>query len=293
MRLYGGRWLRERVPCEFFLIRYVPDVVKGEFVNIGVLLRAAGGDAAGAGIPDSTVVRFTRDWSRVRCMDADADIGLLEALEGEIGARLQMRGQDAPGIKPVMEILQDTLSNSVQVTEVRACLAESLPAELEQLMRMYVEPLKVKVSRQRTGRSAIAGAMRTEFERAGVWGLMRKRIAASMYTRAGDPMKIDCGYRPNGVIRMFQAVSLEGDVEAAKGLAYSAPQLIEGVQRVESARLELTAIVEPLRSVSDTEDEAMERYRFGVEAMERQEIRVVTLSDLARVAETARMELRV
>jgi hypothetical protein len=278
--------VRERLPCEFFLIRYVPDVVKGEFTNIGVLLREAGRD-------DSAVVRFTRDWSRVRCMDADADLGLLEALEGEIGARLRMRAQDGPGIKPVIEILEDTLSNSVQVTEMRACLAESLPAEIEQLMRMYVEPLKVKVDRKRTGRAAIAGAMRTEFERAGVWGLMRKRIAASLYTRAGDPMKIDCGYRPNGMIRMFQAVSLEGDVEAAKGLAYSAPQLIEGVQRVEAARLELTAIVEPLRVVSDTEDEAMERYRFGVEAMERQEIRVVTLSDLARVAETARLELRV
>jgi hypothetical protein len=282
--------LRERLPCEFFLIRYVPDVVKGEFTNIGVLLREAG---AGADRPESAVVRFTRDWSRVRCMDADADLGLLESLEGEIAARLQMHAKDAPGIKPVMEILQDTLSNSVQMTEVRACLAESLPAELEQLMRMYVEPLKVKAERKRTGRAAIAGAMRTEFERAGVWGLMRKRIAASLYTRAGDPMKIDCGYRPNGVIRMFQAVSLEGDVEAAKGLAYSAPQLIEGVQRVESARLELTAVVEPLRAVSDLEDEAMERYRFGVEAMERQEIRVVTVSDLARVAETARVELRV
>ncbi|WP_433984358.1 hypothetical protein RBB78_05160 [Tunturiibacter empetritectus] len=199
-----------------------------------------------------------------------------------------------------MEILEDTLANSVQMTEVRACLAESLPAEIEQLMKMYVEPLKVKAERKKTGRAAIAGAMRTEFERAGVWGLMRKRIAASLYTRAGDPMKIDCGYRAGsreatvgGVIRMLQAVSLEGDVEAAKGLAYSAPQLVEGVQRVEGAKLELTAIVEPLRAVSDTEDEAMERYRFGVEAMERQEIRVVTLSDLARVAETARVELRV
>src|SRR5580698_9294224 len=275
--------MAERVQCEFFLIRYVPDVVKGEFANIGVLLREAGRD-------DSAVVRFTRDWSRVKCMDADADIGLLEALEGEIGARLLM---DAPGTKPVMEVLEDTLANSLQMTEVKACLAESLPAEIEQLMKMYVEPLKVKTERKRTGRAAIAGAMRTEFERAGVWGLMRKRIAASMYTRAGDPMKIDCGYRPNGVIRMFQAVSLEGDVEAAKGLAYSAPQLIEGVRRVEAAQLALTAVVEPLRAVSDTEDEAMERYRFGVEAMERQEIRVVTLNDLARVAETARVELRV
>jgi len=278
--------VRERLPCEFFLIRYVPDVVKGEFANIGVLLREAGRD-------DGAVVRFTRDWSRVRCMDADADIGLLESLEGEIAARLRMGMVNAPGIKPVIEILEDTLSNSVQITEVRACLAESVPAELEQLMRMYVEPLKVKAERKRTGRAAIAGAMRTEFERAGVWGLMRKRIAASLYTRAGDPMKIDCGYRPNGVIRMFQAVSLEGDVEGAKGLAYSAPQLREGVARVESAKLELTAVVEPLRAVSDTEDEAMERYRFGVEAMERQEIRVVTLSDLARAAETARVELRV
>jgi hypothetical protein len=285
--------LRERVQCEFFLIRYVPDVVKGEFVNIGVLLREAGGDAPGVDKPGGAVVRFTRDWSRVRCMDADADIGLLEGLEGEIGARLRVAGADAPGIKPVMEILQDTLANSVQMTEVKACLAESLPAELEQLMKMYVEPLKVKTERKRTGRAAIAGAMRTEFERAGVWGLMRKRISASLYTRAGDPMKIDCGYRPNGVIRMFQAVSLEGDVEAAKGLAYSAPQLMEGVRRVEAAGLELTAIVEPLRAVSDTEDEAMERYRFGVEAMERQQIRVVTMSDLARVAETARVELRV
>ncbi len=28
--------------CEFFLLRYVPDVVKGEFVNIGVVLLEAG-----------------------------------------------------------------------------------------------------------------------------------------------------------------------------------------------------------------------------------------------------------
>jgi hypothetical protein len=292
--------MAERIQCEFFLIRYVPDVVKGEFTNIGVLLREAGSGTAGAAKPDRAMVRFTRDWSRVKCMDADADIGLLESLESELGTRLGLAGEEPAGTKPMMEILGDTLANSVQMTDVKACLAESLPAEIEQLMRMYVEPLKVKVERKKTGRAAIAGVMRTEFERTGVWGLMRKRIAASLYTRPGDPMRIDCGYRADlrktttdGIIRMFQAVSLEGDVEAAKGLAYSAPQLMEGVQRVEAARLELTAVVEPLRAVSDTEDEAMERYRFGVEAMERQEIRVVTLNDLARVAETAKLELRV
>ena len=287
--------MRERLPCEFFLIRYVPDVVKGEFTNIGVLLREAGGSADKVNNADNAIVRFTRDWSRVRCMDADADLGLLESLEAEIAGRLRVMATDP---KPVLALLEDTLSNSVQISEARATLAESMTAEMEQLMRMYVEPLKVKTERRRTGRAAIAAAMRTEFERAGVWALMRKRIAASLYTRPGDPMRIDCGYRPNGVIRLFQAVSLEGDVEAAKGLAYSAPRLREGVERVESAKLELTAIVEPLRAASDIEgmeieDEAMERYRFGVEAMEREEIRVVTVNDLARVAETARVELRV
>jgi hypothetical protein len=289
----------ERVPCEFFLIRYVPDVVKGEFTNIGVVLR----EAESAGVPASrgarAAVRFTRDWSRVRCMDASADVELLEALEADIESRLRSGEGDR---KPVMELLADTLSNSVQMTPVRACLAESMAAEMEQLMRMYVEPLKVKVERKRTGRAAIAGAMRTEFERAGVWGLMRKRIAASTYTSAGDPMRIDCGYRAEhgssegNVIRMFHAVSLDGDVEAAKVLAYSVPQLREGVFRMEQTRLEMTAIVEPMRLVTDAEseiDEAMERYRFGVEAMERQEIRVMTISDLARIAATARVELRV
>jgi len=275
----------ERVPCEFFLIRYVPDPVKGEFTNIGVLLREAGRD-------ETARVRFTRDWTRVRCMDADADIGLLEALEGEIDRRLRLGSADP---KPVLAMIEDTFSNSIQMTDARASLAETVPAELDLLMKMYVEPLKVKQDRRRTGRAAIATGMRNEFERAGVRGLMRKRIHANMYTQPGDPMKIDCGYRPNGVIKMFHAVSLEADVEAAKVLAYSAPRLYEGVQRVEGARLELTAVVEPLRMVAgegEDEPESGERYRFGVETMESQQIRVVTMNDLARAAATARVDLR-
>ena len=274
----------ERLPCEFSLIRYVPDVVKGEFVNIGVLLREAGSARV------ETRIKFTRDWSRVRCMDADADTSLLEALEGEIGLRLRT-GTSPRDPKSVMEVLEDSLSNSVQLTEPRATLAENMTTGMEELMRLYVEPMKVAKTRTRSARAQIQTTMRNEFERAGVWALMRKRISAAMYTRPGDPLRIDCGYRPNGVIKMFHAISLDGDVEAAKGLAFSAPRLREGVDRVENAKLELTAVVETFSKVSDGDDEAGERYRFGVEAMERELIRVVTVNDLARAAETARHEL--
>jgi hypothetical protein len=273
--------LAERLQCEFSLIRYVPDVVKGEFANIGVVLREAG-RAEGA------TVRFTRDWSRVRCLDPGADVELLEALETEIAERLRAGVEERVNAKPVLATLEDSLSNSVQLTEMRATLAESLAAEIEQLMRMYVEPLKAPaVRRKASGRGAIAGRMREEFERAGVWRLMRKRIAAAQYTRAGDPLKIDCGYR-NGRVRMFQAVSLENDAEAAKGLAYSAEALRMGVSRVEGIEMELTAVVEPVASVADAE-----MYGFGVGAMESAAIRVLTVADLGRVAETARRELRV
>lgn len=276
--------MAERRQCEFFLVRYVPDPVKNEFVNIGVMLREAGR-------PETGTVRLTRDWSRVRCVDADADIAMLESLEME----LRERGASADG----MRVLEESLSNAVQLTEAKAYLAESVVAGVEQLSAMYVEARKQPRERKRSGRAAIVAEMRATFERAGVWELMRKRIAASLYTREGDPLRIDCGYKPNGVIRMFQAVSLEGDLEAAKVLAFSQEELSAGVLRVEKATLELTAIVEPLRGLRGTEDGVEEReervaqYRFGVETMERSAILVLTVADLERVGETARRELRV
>jgi len=217
-------------------------------------------------------------------MDADADVALLESLEVELSARLQTT---PPNAKPVLEVLEDSLSNSVQLTAMRATLAENLPVEMEQLMRMYVEPLKAPAMRRKlSGRAAIAGAMRDEFERAGVWPLMGKRIAASRYTQVGDPLKIDCGYH-NGKVRMFHAVSLESDAEGAKGLAYSAAALRAGVQRVDGLELELTAVVEPLAGISDPE-----QYGFGKSVMEHEAILVLTVGDLGRVAETAKRELR-
>lgn len=280
-----------RVPCEFFLVRYVPDAVKNEFVNIGVVLREAAH-------PDGAVVRFTRDWGRVRCMDPDADTAMLESLEGEIAARLRLGDAD---FKPVMRVMEDTFSNAVQLSDPRASLAENVAAEMEQLMAMYVESRRERVARKRTGRAALQAEMRGAFEHAGVWELMRKRIGAAEYTRAGDPLKIDCGYRPDfysqaagAVVRMFQAVSLEGDLEAAKVLAFAAPALRDGLQRVEGASLDLAAVVEPVRQVEESfAEEGLERYRYGVETMESAGIRVIAATNLGAVAETARRELRV
>jgi hypothetical protein len=295
--------MNSRRQCEFFLLRYVPDPVRNEFVHVGVILREVSGRVAS--------VRFTSDWRRVRCLDPEADTGMLEGLEGELRRRFQ---QEPDG--NLMHVLEDSFSNSVQMTRAKAYLAESVETGVEELMRMYVEPPKRERVSRLSGRAAIQAQMRTEFERAGVWDLLRKRIAASQYTRPGDPLRIDLGYRPNGVIRMFQAVSLEAasgtGLETAKALAFSAPGLIAGVERVEKATLELTAVIEPLRQgignreqgigkrqgpagevEFELDSERLAAYRFAVETMEEQRIRVLTTADLGRAAETARRELRI
>jgi len=297
-----------RRTCEFQLLRYVPDAVRNEGVHIGVILR----ERATADKPGHLEVRFTRDWRRVRCLDPDADTALLEAMETELRRRLQVEAgaeaeaEVARGLElgyglgsggKLMRLLEESLSLNVQMTEPKAYLAESMPAGMEELMRLYVEPLPRERAPRLSGRSAIQARMRSEFEHAGVWDLLRKRIAASEYTRPGDPLRIDLGYRPNGMVRMFHAVSLEPGVgtglEMAKVLAFSAAGLRAGVERVESAQLELTAVIEPAARVgaTDEEPERLEMYRFGVETMEEHRIRVLTTSDMGRVAETARREL--
>ncbi len=286
----------QRRACEFRLLRYVPDAVRNECVHIGVILReAAAADESGkAGTgkidPGKVDVRFTRDWRRVRCLDPDADTALLEGMEGELRRRLEAE----PGGR-LMRLLEESLSLNVQMTEPKAYLAESLPAGMEELMRLYVEAPARERTPRLSGRAAIQSRMRSEFEHAGVWDLLRKRIAASEYTRPGDPLRIDLGYRPNGIVRMLHAVSFDPGLEMAKVLAFSAAALKSGVERVENAELELTAVIEPAARVgaTDEEPERLALYRFGVETMEEHGIRVLTTSDMDRVAETARRELHV
>jgi hypothetical protein len=279
-----------RRACEFQLLRYVPDAVRNEGVHIGVILREQGSPHA--------EVRFTRDWRRVRCLDPDADTALLEGMETELRRRLE---QESGG--RLMRLLEESLSLNVQMTEPKAFLAESMPAGMEELMRLYVELPPRQRRTSLSGRAAIQAQMRAEFEHAGVWDLLRRRIAASEYTRPGDPLRIDMGYKPNGLVRMFHAVSLQPGMgagmgpglETAKVLAFSSAALHAGVEQVEKAKLELTAVIEPAKSVGATEEdpERLELYRFGVETMEQHQIRVLTTLDMGRVAETARRELRV
>jgi hypothetical protein len=261
--------------CDFLLMRYVPDPFRNEFVNIGVLLFGREDEYAG--------VRFTRDWARVRCMDPQADIDVLEAIEADLLAQLRKTPDSR---QQFLHRMQDTFSTGLQLSELNALVSDAPADDLERLARTYLERPSPKRDSRLGARQRIVRRMQDAFETAGVWDAMLKRIPAAKYTHAGDPLKIDCGYRPNGVIRLFQALSLSTDPDSAKVLAFSVPALADGIARIEGAKTDVTAVIE-----DDLREEGSAA-GFAIEALRLTSINVARVSEMPAYAERARMELR-
>lgn len=247
--------------------------MKNEFVNIGLVLLPPAGSAE---------VRFTHDWSRVRSLDPQADVEVLEAMETDLREKLREMNGDREFI---LRRIQDSFSNALQPTEFQGCLAESPTAEADELARLYLERPRRRQQRELSARQAIFQKMRSEFESAGVWPLMSQNIAVSRYTRSGDPLKIDCGYSPNGTVKLFHAVPLATDANAAKILAFTFPQLRQGIAQAEGKQAELTAVVEDDLPI---EDDAVS---FARETLEQYAIGIVPVGSMPDVAAQAAREM--
>jgi hypothetical protein len=264
----------DKLQCRFFVLRYAPDAVKNEFINVGLVLLPPAGGAQ---------VRFTRDWSRVLCLDPEADVEMLQALEQDLRNQLREMNGDHDLL---LRRIQDSFSNAIQPSEFQACLASSAVAEADELARLYLErPRRRQQAREPSGRVAIVARMRSEFEAAGVWPLMQEKIPVSRYTRSGDPLKIDCGYSPNGTVKLFHAVTLSSDINAAKVLAFSFPQLAQGIRKAEGKQAQLTAVVEDNLPADD------ESVAFARDTLEQNAIRIAPVSMMPQIARDAARDL--
>lgn len=264
--------MAELKQCDFFVLRYAASATSEEFVNVGVVLRER----------ETGETRFRRaaDLQRVRCVDPSADVETLELVLKSVEQELR-RDREA-----ILKKIYESFSNVLQISSTKGCLAADPAKEMETLARIYLDPPKrQRGMRESSARARIVGRMRDEFSRAGAWELMWKRVPASEYTRAGDPLKIDCGYKPNGVVRLFHGVSLDNDSDLAKVLAFSYPELREGIGRKLNAEAKLTAVVDSL----EVDDEG----KFARDVLQRAEIEIALTSELPNIAERARVELKI
>lgn len=270
--------MAEKRKLEFFLLRYVPDAVKGEFVNIGLAMIETSQTRAG-GFAD---VRFTRDWSRVLRADPQADIEVLEALEKDIRKRV-VEERDCQAI---IRVLNDYFSNAIQLTVPQGCLTDDPVKEIDIMSRMYLETSRIGGARELTGRQRIVLAMRDAWEAAGIsWRV--QSVPVAQYTGQGDSFTFDFGYPLGRELKLFHAVSLKARVESAVTLAARYPKIADAMRTHQSFPLipSLTAVVD------NDLDRTHAEIGFALGMMKENGIRVSEVREMPMIAEEARREL--
>jgi len=105
------------------ILRYTPNPVRDEWVNIGVLLEETAARRDGLLKRTIRVIEDQSEFARVRRLHPQADEGLLRALPVEFDARLR---EPQGGPAAYLEKLGDILSNVLQFSPQHALLADDL-----------------------------------------------------------------------------------------------------------------------------------------------------------------------
>jgi hypothetical protein len=152
---------------------------------------------------------------------------------------------------------------------------------------MYLEHKPgTRAAMKLSGREGIRNQVANAFENAGVLNLLMVNIPVAPYSKAGDPLKFDFGYRVGDTVKFFHAVSLKKSVDQAVMLAARYPKIVSGITREAKANPLLTAVID------DHLDRSRDEVRFALGAMEDEGIRLAIVADMPLIAETARVELR-
>ncbi len=259
---------------EYFFLRYSPYPMMDDYVTFGVVMLEA--DPEGfAG------VRFMKSWRRLLCSHPDADLDYFRFLEHDIRESL-INGHRR---EELLAKMRDCFGNSVQISAQRECLAGDGEASMELLATGAIDLPIQTVKHEPRGRRRILHKIQNAYESAGIWGMVFKNVPVAEYTYSGDPLKIDVSYRPNGIIQMLQAISLDTNIDGAKALSFSYPQLVDGISKKEVAGASLTAVVDDNLDRNDPEVD------FALGILARTGITVAATADLPEIAEKARGEL--
>src|SRR5689334_2881432 len=127
-----------KLNCRYRILRYVPNLVRDEWVNVGVLLEEVTPEG-GAGAPRREVRLIEEDAeiARVRRLHPGVDHELLRSLPGEFEARLKAPPAE---VSVYLEKLDQTLSNVLQLGPRKGVLTDDFDAELDRIFLEQVSP---------------------------------------------------------------------------------------------------------------------------------------------------------
>jgi Protein of unknown function (DUF3037) len=271
------------------VLRYTPNLVRDEWVNIGVLVFDPQ-----SGERRMRLIEEPEEYARVRRLHPRADEELLLALRDDLENRFSTatqlfngngngtadragNGQSSADWLKLLGKWDETLSNALQLAPQKGVHAEDLDAETE---RLYADHVALERGAARVGAPGSRGAIRSYcaqvFKQARLWERLQKSLPAAEFTFSGDPMRIDYGYRRNGTRGFVQTLSVSRAPGDVKALAYTVERI-----RAKVSSSEFTAVTD-VHLLAENE-----RHQFVRETPRDAGVEAVPLEGLAVL--TARM----
>jgi hypothetical protein len=265
--------------CAYRVLRYTPNLVRDEWVNIGVLVFDPE-----SGERRLRLIEEPEEYARVRRLHPQADEYLLRALRDDMENRFAQAGElfqgngeshaAANGRADWLKLLakwDDTLSNALQLAPQKGVYTRDLDAETERLYADHVAPQR---GTARLGAPGSRGAIRAYcaqvWKAARLWERLEKGVRAAEFTFRGDPMRIDYGYRKNGTRGFVQTLSVSRSPGEVKSLAYTVERIRSKVKASE-----FTAVTD-VRLVAENE-----RHRFVQETLRDAGVEAVAMEGFA------------
>jgi hypothetical protein len=208
----------------YYVLRYTPDLVRDEWVNIGVLVFDPRNGAR-----RFRLIEEEEEFYRVRRLHPRADEGLLRSLQGNLENRFDAAklANGSPGEwEQILFKWDATLSNALQLASPKGSLGTDLDAEVE---RLYADHVAVPQTAGRVGLAGSRSTLRSHcaqvFKQARLWDRLQKSVHAAEFTFPGDPMRLDYSYQRNGTRGFVQTLSVSRAPADAKLLAYTAERI--------------------------------------------------------------------
>lgn len=205
----------KRMQATYMVIRYLPDVPREEFVNVGVVLICPD-----AGFQDIRILDHFREGSRAKALGGDG-LFVRHALTKLHNIIAQRRVDDLLGkeaspdgqlTREGMALLQEVFCNNIRFSPLRTAVTSDPAATLAQLFRDYVGDQQPRPEPRTVTRTLIRKRVHEVFEQFRLFSLgLKEDWRLPLLT---EPT-VDLAYK-NDAWHFFQAISFAGHERAVK-----------------------------------------------------------------------------
>lgn len=249
----------------YHVIRWTPNLVRDEWINIGVLLL----DPA-SGQHRLRMIEQESEFARLRRLHPSKHEDALRNLPLEIETAIRNYKTE---LLPWPGKYYERLGDAVQLSEAKLLENSDLDVEIERLYDDKVRPIRrmQQFPDHAESRGGIRARAVDVFRSTGLLPKLTRSVRVDKFTYLGDPLRIDFSYRRNGTRGFVHCLALARDSSQAKVLTYTA----NAIRKAENST-EFTAVTE-----RELEHKENERDRFIAGMLKTNQISVVPLERLA------------